>query len=575
MVYCNNFLVMNRAVKLFLRNPIFIFYIHGDNKMDDYLCDFNIKIENIVQYPFHMEDCLRLIYIIKGNVKMVVVSGEWILNENDIEIININEPIKIQGISGNDIVLILTIDSQFAKKHCADIDRYTYNCNCSAFFKSYANSRKQKILKDKLYRICKTYVEGNYDGLKEQLKDIVIFIGGQFNDIKNIFLNYPNNDFHMLRFMGINDYLAGNFNKKITLNEIANNQYLSPQYLSGEFSSKLNRSFHSIVDYYRIIESVKLIIKTDLTITAIFQQCGFSAARYFYRKFKYYMNCTPSEFKKELTSNFIISETYCIKSKEILDRITYVLNEYENQSDDISLLLNPGDFDFTQLPYNIKAAKMLLSKKNTINKNIDTEIRHEAYDSNVFASIILKHLISGMDISGHILIKDTDNDDFLSGQKGIYNNNKIRKPLYWAIKFVSKLGDKVIDIGDNYIVTIKNDNMIVILALNCNTNNIDETIDRFNTKKLYNDININIKFKNMDEQEYIMAIEKVDSENGSLLKYWEQINKPKKVNDYHINLIKQYIRPHISLESKKDMTFKTNFKLEPFSFALVTIVQKG
>lgn len=543
--------------------------------MSGYNKNFSITVENMTLYPFHMEESLRVIHVVKGSIKLIVVSGEWVLNQNDIEIININEPIKIQGITEDNLVLVLSIDSQLAKKCNNEIDKYTYNCNCSAFFKSIANNRKQQILKKKLYNICEAYmVDSCEDTLYDLFKDILNFISGQFNDIKNIFSNYPNNDLHMLRFMGINDYLAGNFNKKITLSELANTKYLSPQYLSGEFSSKMNRSFHSIVDYYRIIESVKLLIGTDLTITAISQECGFSAARYFYRHFKHFMNCTPTEFKKKLKSSFIITERHSIKSNTIWDEVEKLWAENEGHPDFINLLINLDENGSMQIPFNIKAAKMMLGKKNTHDdkgNNVKKDMGHRAYDSNVFASVILKRILSGIDIGDHIAIVDENRGTLLSGQRGIYAVNGIKKPLYWAMRFISDLGERIIDISDNFIITGKNDNMIVILVVNCDIKEPDKVINVYDANETEKFLNVNIKLTNLKYREYIVNIEKIDSNCGSLLKYWESIGRPDEISSNQRNIINRYIKPNLSVEIINANEDKLCIRLAPYSFALITI----
>jgi hypothetical protein len=58
----------------------------GGSEMSDYNDNFDITVENITLYPFHIKKSLRVIYVIKGSIKLIVVSGEWVLKENDIEI---------------------------------------------------------------------------------------------------------------------------------------------------------------------------------------------------------------------------------------------------------------------------------------------------------------------------------------------------------------------------------------------------------------------------------------------------------------------------------------------------------
>ena len=59
-----------------------------------------------------------------------------------------------------------------------------------------------------------------------------------------------------------------------------------------------------------------------------------------------------------------------------------------------------------------------------------------------------------------------DSNKILSGSAGILTQNGIRKPAYYAFKFMSSLGRYLIERGDRYIITCENDRDIRILCWN-------------------------------------------------------------------------------------------------------------
>lgn len=260
-----------------------------------------IDIINIDGFPYHINKNLRILYVLSGEIEVTWVSGKQKISQNEIEIINVNEPSQISKCGADNVVAIFEIDMEFAKKYCDDIDATIYNCNCDFFFPSRTKQVDQAALKLRLIQIYKIYANRSlHYKLPMEVMEAVLLIKEKFNDIKNIFSDNMKSDIHAERFLRINHYLISNINKKLSLKEIAAKEYLSPHYVSKEFNEKLNKSFQAIVDYYRVKKSVMMLISTDMSITSISEDCGFSANRYFYEKFRCYMDCTPVQFRKEL-----------------------------------------------------------------------------------------------------------------------------------------------------------------------------------------------------------------------------------------------------------------------------------
>ena len=267
----------------------------------------NVTIQNIENYPYQMRSSFQILYVLKGSVKITVVSGQWILNENDIEVINIYEPVKIESVSDSNMIMVFSIENDFVTKYCPNMSNNVYNCNGVLFYESALNREVLEILKFKLANIYMNFINNKNSSLiKQQVKVVLELIDENLNDFENIFKNIPNNVFHLQRFRKIVNYLMNNLNERVSLNDIADKEFLSMQYLSGEFSNKMNNNFNSILSYYRVIESVKLLIESDLSITLISEKCGFSALRYFYKSFKSFMHCTPSEFRKEIAKSTVV-----------------------------------------------------------------------------------------------------------------------------------------------------------------------------------------------------------------------------------------------------------------------------
>lgn len=92
-------------------------------------------------------------------------------------------------------------------------------------------------------------------------------------------------------------YISGNFEKAITLNDVAEHIYLNPAYFSTVFKRYTGISFKKYLTILRIEESKKLLKNTDYTVTDIALMTGFEASGYFARVFKKYTGLTPRQYR--------------------------------------------------------------------------------------------------------------------------------------------------------------------------------------------------------------------------------------------------------------------------------------
>ncbi len=92
-------------------------------------------------------------------------------------------------------------------------------------------------------------------------------------------------------------YITKNFNKPITLEEVAINVHLSPSYFSSLFKKSTGSSFKEYLNMIRVEESKRLLSNTDYSIIDISVATGFESQSYFTKVFRKYTNQTPKQFR--------------------------------------------------------------------------------------------------------------------------------------------------------------------------------------------------------------------------------------------------------------------------------------
>lgn len=92
-------------------------------------------------------------------------------------------------------------------------------------------------------------------------------------------------------------YIIDNFNKNITLKEVADTVFLSQNYLSELFKKETGEGFYDFLSQYRINIAKDLLTKTNLKVYEVAEKVGYSDSITFGRVFKKITGETPNSFR--------------------------------------------------------------------------------------------------------------------------------------------------------------------------------------------------------------------------------------------------------------------------------------
>lgn len=93
-------------------------------------------------------------------------------------------------------------------------------------------------------------------------------------------------------------YIENNYNSQITLSSLASKFYLSYNYLSSLFTAKFGINFSDYVNQVRIKKAKELLANSNLNLSEISDQVGYTDLSYFSKVFKKETGITPSKYRK-------------------------------------------------------------------------------------------------------------------------------------------------------------------------------------------------------------------------------------------------------------------------------------
>ena len=99
------------------------------------------------------------------------------------------------------------------------------------------------------------------------------------------------------KFVGLLNYIINNFDRKLSLGELADMFNINDSYCTKLFNRYFNCGFAQFVNKIRVKNAADLIKETDLSINEICIKCGFNEYSYFNKVFKKQTGMSPNEYR--------------------------------------------------------------------------------------------------------------------------------------------------------------------------------------------------------------------------------------------------------------------------------------
>lgn len=103
------------------------------------------------------------------------------------------------------------------------------------------------------------------------------------------------NDINVIKLA--KEYIINNFNKNITLKDVADEVFLSQNYLSELFKKEIGEGFYEFLSNYRIKKAKEILVTTNLKVYEIAKMVGYNDSISFGRAFKKITGTTPNNFR--------------------------------------------------------------------------------------------------------------------------------------------------------------------------------------------------------------------------------------------------------------------------------------
>lgn len=100
------------------------------------------------------------------------------------------------------------------------------------------------------------------------------------------------------------EYINNNLSADLSLESLASAANFNAIYFHKLFKASTGKNLREYVEDQRIKKSINMLISTDMTLTQIAYECGFSSQSYFSYAFKRRMGASPRDYAKKIVVRY-------------------------------------------------------------------------------------------------------------------------------------------------------------------------------------------------------------------------------------------------------------------------------
>lgn len=246
-------------------------------------------------FPLHWHNNLEFDLVLEGMIVGKINGVEVKIPKDHFFFVN-NGDLHETDAEDKDHMKAVTIllSYQLLKEYCSDVDRYYFD------FKDKPDARE--AVKELILECAQVYSEKRefYElKLSVLLRKICLVLLEECKILRKEerYDTYEQKSIANVK-MAI-EYLESNYENEISLNNVAAELCMTPNYFSRFFKKATGETFYDYLINIRLYYAHKELMNTDASITEIAYNNGFPNVKSFIEKFKRVYRTTPAKFRKQ------------------------------------------------------------------------------------------------------------------------------------------------------------------------------------------------------------------------------------------------------------------------------------
>ena len=293
-----------------------------------------IAIKNQSQ-PIHWHDLLEINFVLEGELVVVRNNKEFTVGAGELIVLNRDDVHSISSKTTDLLYVQMHMEMEQFNQYIPEIWTVLFYCSPEENDPISVNLKAE--IKSHIANIVRLMDERSFNIDAE--KKINYYCIDILSSLKLGFsaLNRDKgremSEEQTARLWKIIDYIYDNCNRKLTLHEVAQQVYVSDDYVSRILKNGTGRGFEDFIGFVRSELSIRELLNTNKGITDISYDVGFSALKYYNAAFKKNYGCSPADYRKKNKENFLMEKqqesSFIIADEDVdVDKSIELLGKY-------------------------------------------------------------------------------------------------------------------------------------------------------------------------------------------------------------------------------------------------------
>ncbi len=291
----------------------------------------DVVVADIEEYPDHFHKDLEIIYTLEGQVILNTGHCAYNLKSGDIFVVNRHEIHSLRSDGEANMVMMLSLDHGYFSRYYEELK--------DIYFVSELDGKEERhsVIRSLLGMIMREFLQKGVGYEQKIIETAHNLISTLISDSEHYGTGADPEAMTGGRVIAgrinrITDYMYENYDRKLTLSEIADREGLSIYYLSHVIKEYTGLSFQDLLSYIRVEQSEKLLLETNRKIGSIALESGFSAVRYYIKHFRIWHGMHPEEYRKKYAGGKDVSESRAAYERVAPQRIEETIKKHDRET---------------------------------------------------------------------------------------------------------------------------------------------------------------------------------------------------------------------------------------------------
>lgn len=262
------------------------------------LADCTIFLVDVLYRPLHLHKELELCYVLDGSATISNNSEKFAAAKGDLLLFDSGRAHEICSNEGGTRLLAIQLSKHVCRRYCPQIKNIRFvPCLITAHFPP----RERANFKEAMLQTVGAYLSADLADLFDCMSSINHLLSMLVRHVPHQMLSSDacavcaKNEERLHRIL---QYLQAHFQEPIRLSDLAAMEDLTTTYLSHFFKEHLHITFQEYLTRLRLEAAMYLLKSTNMTVTDIAYECGFSDPKYLNQSLSKQFHTTPQNWRK-------------------------------------------------------------------------------------------------------------------------------------------------------------------------------------------------------------------------------------------------------------------------------------